>query len=315
MNRTQLVLTNRHVTAVVEPDNGANIRHIGIGSAQQHNVLAQYDWVSPVPSDDGASYGDSRLDWLSGYRGGWQILTPNAGAECETGGVTHPFHGEVSTSKWTVDRLSPSSVLLSTGTRGPIRVERQLSLDPDRSAVEVRTALINDTAVRAHALFVEHIAFSSTSDSRVSMPRGSTWHHDPASPEARLGMHSWNEQLERPVADRMFRLAYLDSGSEGWAEIEQPHIATRCRVTWDATTLPSLWYWQERGSDGYPWYGRADITALEPATSSPSDGLAAAIREGRAIELGPGERADVSVRVEVNEIRQDDREQGASDGV
>jgi hypothetical protein len=43
-------------------------------------LLACYDWAAPVPVSRSVTYGDPKLDWLSEYRGGWQLLIPNAGA-------------------------------------------------------------------------------------------------------------------------------------------------------------------------------------------------------------------------------------------
>jgi hypothetical protein len=50
-----------------------------------------------------------------------------------------------------------------------------------------------------------------------------------------------------------------------------------------------VWYWQvARGAYGYPWYGRTYSMALEPWTSWPGEGLAAAMRQGTALRLGAG---------------------------
>jgi hypothetical protein len=309
MSHSTIALVNRWLSVVIEPENGANIRHVGRGSAPQQNVLAEYDWASPLPAGRGLTYGDSRLDWLSGYRGGWQLLTPNAGAECEHLGVTYPFHGEVSTAAWSVDRVTPSTAVLSTGTRGPIKVERHIALDAGMSAVEVDTVLINESQIDAHALVVEHIAFRSGSGTIVDGPAESHWRHDPASPEDVGQAVPWNEDLRHPVHQGEFRLAYLEAGCEGWMNIVQPELQSVCRVLWDSSILPSLWYWQERGTEGFPWYGRADITALEPASTSPSDGLAAAIREERAMRIPPRESLRLKLRLELDQLEQPGEEE------
>lgn len=309
MSRSPIALVNRWLTVVIEPENGASIRHVGRGSSPQQNVLADYDWTSPLPAGQGLTYGDSRLDWLSGYRGGWQLLTPNAGAECEYLGVRYPFHGEVSTAAWSVDRVTPTTAVLSTGTRGPIRVERHISLDASASAVEVETLLVNESPVDAHAIMVEHIAFRSGSHTMVEAPSDSEWRHDPASREDSGRLERWSDDLRRPVPQGEFRLAYLEKGSQGWAHIVQPELQSVCRVLWDPSMLPSLWYWQERGTEGFPWYGRAEITALEPASTSPSDGLAAAIREERAMRIPPRESLRVKLRMEIDELGQSGEEE------
>ncbi len=64
--------------------------------------------------------------------------------------------------------------------------------------------------------------------------------------------------------------------------------------------LPYLWLWQELGaSTDYPWWGQAYVVGLEPFSSYPTNGLAAAVDNGTALRFGPGQRRDLqwSVRV------------------
>ena len=60
-------------------------------------------------------------------------------------------------------------------------------------------------------------------------------------------------------------------------------------ISWDLKAFPHLWFWQEIGGKGFPWYGRTEITAIEPASTWPSYGLEAAISSGQAFFLKPGE--------------------------
>lgn len=57
-------------------------------------LLASYDWPSPIGVTRSVSYGDAKLDWLSEYRSGWQLLVPDANTACEVSGLPLPFHGE-----------------------------------------------------------------------------------------------------------------------------------------------------------------------------------------------------------------------------
>ena len=59
-------------------------------------------------------------------------------------------------------------------------------------------------------------------------------------------------------------------------------------MAWDAATFPCAWFWWEIGGPEYPWYGRARIVAIEPATAARADGLAAARERSEAHELAPG---------------------------
>ena len=53
------------------------------------------------------------------------------------------------------------------------------------------------------------------------------------------------------------------------------------------------------------WYGRADITALEPSSVPFSDGLLAAIDRGDAWIIGPGEERSVEVSVSLIPVHEE----------
>jgi hypothetical protein len=293
------------LVVVIDPERGATIDHIGQSLDPKDNILAHYVWDSPMPARNGPGYGSSTMDWLSEYRGGWQVLTPSAGAESVTDGVLHPFHSEVSRAKWRVVDFSRDTVTLAVGTHGPLKVVRELKLSADRPRVSVWTTVSNDSPVAAPAIFVEHIAFKGDEHARVLVPEKSVWRHDSHSPEAAAagGNMSWLDSgMVNPVGSGEFRLSSLLSGSEGWAEFYSPQREGRTvRVEWDPLVLPHMWHWQERGSPGFPWYARADISAIEPSSVSISDGLEAAIERGEAWMLGPGESKRVEISIELSE--------------
>ena len=56
--------------------------------------LAWIDSEWPLRTGAGGVYYSADLDWLSGHRGGWQEMFPNAGAGCTIDGVFHPVHGD-----------------------------------------------------------------------------------------------------------------------------------------------------------------------------------------------------------------------------
>ena len=58
-------------------------------------------------------------------------------------------------------------------------------------------------------------------------------------------------------------------GGTGTYTVTRPDSDLGMTVTWDATTLPYLWYWQQFGRiDGYPWYGRAWNVAADQQPES-----------------------------------------------
>ena len=83
------------------------------------------------------------------------------------------------------------------------------------------------------------------------------------------------------------RLVYVEELSAGWWAIRNPGNGLGAGMSWNLADFPKLWLWQEIGGPGFPWYGRSAITAIEPATQSPSHGLEAAIAAGTARQLPP----------------------------
>ena len=107
-----ITLANSFIEVEMDPDHGAEI--MSVRRPGRSNVLAAYDWRSPLRASRSISYGDEASDWLSEYRGGWQELFPNGGASCTVAGVPLPFHGEVSQARWRTDEQSDVSITVST---------------------------------------------------------------------------------------------------------------------------------------------------------------------------------------------------------
>ena len=104
---------------------------------RDRDLLASYDWPSPVGVSQSSTYGDAKLDWLSDYRGGWQLLVPNAGAACDVDGVPLPFHGEwsrthVSVTERAADRVVMTVLVTEHSGVGGIHpgVYRYLGVEP-----------------------------------------------------------------------------------------------------------------------------------------------------------------------------------------
>lgn len=278
MTETLIELVSPTAAAVIDPIGGATITHFGEDLSEGSNVLAHYDWQQPIRARDGGRYGDTRLEWLSDYRGGWQLLTPNAGEAAELDGAEHPFHGEVSRAPWRVERRTATSVTMSVDTNGPLIARRTISVGTEAARISASTTLHNPAGPTASAILVEHIAFKGGDGDAVSAPGSSRW--APGALESRGGSG----------------FARLVGGVEGHVEFTSPGMRT-ARVEWDPRRLPFLWHWQERRSEGFPWFGRADIVGLEPASASNADGLAAAVARGEAWSIGAGESVSAEVSI------------------
>ena len=75
-------------------------------------------------------------------------------------------------------------------------------------------------------------------------------------------------------------------------------------LAWPLDVFPHVWLWQElNGTQGYPWYGRSYVMGVEPNTSFPADGLAAAVERGTAQALAPGDTVEATLTAVVFEPR------------
>jgi hypothetical protein len=296
----QIVLGNGALTVHVDLDLGAEITHLV--TADGTNLLYRGEWTSPVPSWNSESYGNQALDWLSAYRGGWQELFPNAGGAGTVLGTPLPFHGEVSRSRWSAEwHEDGRDVTLTSGTRLPLVLKRRMRLDPTRPVLFLEETISNEAAFPVPYVWGHHPAYGpplTASGASIDLP-GGTVTADAGMDTSMVDLvpgssHIWPNATGRdgalvdlsvvPAAPRQ-RLCYIQNLDAGWYAIRNPASGHGAALAWDVATFPCLWFWQEIGGEGFPWYGRARITALEPQTQAPSHGLEAAIAAGTARTL------------------------------
>lgn len=283
------------LTAIVDETLGGELRQIEFDGTP---LLATYEWDAPVPASRSRSYGDQRLDWLSEYRGGWQFLVPNAGAACVVDGVPLPFHGEWSRTDVDIDAVSSSEVSMRAGTRMPFVVHRTIGLlaGPDR--VVITTSIENVSPVRQPFVWGEHPAFLAGPGDRIDLPIGPVIDRDdetaetPAWPCGRPDAPGLDVV---PPTRPLESVHYLPDRPAGWAALRCPAVGVA--LAWEIDDFPHLWLWRELGSFGFPFHGRTSLVALEPASSWPGDGLAAAIEREQAHWLEPGARRTTVVTV------------------
>jgi len=284
-----LGLRSTTIEVDVEPDKGAQI--VGLRQPGCDDVLARYDWETPLPADRGSSYGDPRLDWLSGYRGGWQEMFPNAGEGCLVDGIPLPFHGEVSTARWDVVHHSPHEALLRCPARLPLVLERHMMLDDRLPVLRISETVQNVSDRPVPYLWGHHPAFCPPPGSRIDLSDGVRYRlsgatgagADGAWPILGGGPHPVD--LSTVPSEPTTRVLFL-SGAEGWFALRPPS-GTGVACAWDVDAFPNLWLWQHLAGPGFPTYGRGWITALEPVNVGYGDGLAAATDRGDAPVLPP----------------------------
>ncbi len=283
------VIRAGQTTVEVDERLGGEITRIRYGT---NDVLASYDRDWPVRVSRSSPYGDPKLDWLSEYRGGWQLLVPNAGAACEFDGVPLPFHGEWSRTRVHVAARSRSRLTMRAGTRLPFTVTREVEVATGPDRVLVHTTVTNRSGRAMPFVWGEHPAFAVGPGDQVDLPAAMM-----VSGDGRF-VGAWPNADGRDLSriraeDEPESLHFLTEFSEGWAAIRRPHVGVA--LAWEVRDFPCMWLWREVGSTTFPFFGRASILAIEPALTWPGDGLTAATERGHAIVLGPGDQRSTTV--------------------
>lgn len=285
-----IVIQNEHFVVTLNEHLGGEISQVSFGGI---DLLASYDWSSPVGRSRSSTYGSEKLDWLSDYRGGWQLLIPNAGAACEVNGVPLPFHGEWSRTHVKVVEHSSHRVVMTSGTRLPLTVTREVQVVSNPPRVLIGTSVHNTTDENAKFIWGEHPAFVVESGDAIDLPKSDLRNSD----GNQIG--SWPRRMDGGRLDLVTTehpheaVHFLTDLPNGWAALRRSAIGVA--LAWDVNDFPHAWIWHEIGSSGFPFYGRASLVAIEPASSWPGTGLATAIERGQAFELSPDERRSTTV--------------------
>lgn len=296
-----LTIANEHISIDIDPVHGAEITRIARPDGA--NALAWYDWSTPAPAErEHTSYGNDHLDWLSRYRGGWQELFPNEGMGGTYHDVPMAFHGDVSMTRWAVERQDADSCVLSVPSRLPLVLTREMRLAPDSATLLITETVTNDSDLPFHFLWGHHPVFPSIPGAVIDVPEGSTAWAEPSQPspfgtEPQAWPHlTGNDGVTRDLSvldDAVEqRLLYFERIPEGWLALRQPADSgvPGIAMSWDTETWPDMWYWLQNGTSEFPWYGRARMLELGPHTATPLHGLEHAVPAGGAHQIGPREQ-------------------------
>ena len=273
MTERPLVLASDGLRVEVDPGGGADV--LSVRDAQGREVLFEPHWRAG-PGDRGRD----DQSWVSGWRGGWTLLFPNAGPACTHRGRRHPYHGDAALSEWAVADLASDRLNLRYVDSDGAIVERGHRITPDR--LTIVTTITNPTDRPFEFVAVEHLILGAAF----------LWDTAP---------------LDLPAGPR--RVLDAESAPGDWSRVPGPGTQrfgaiVGCRrsrataysreglsvsVSWSGGHLGSLWYWIENGwNREVPWDGRTHCLGLEPASSANSDGLAEASRRGMSTTLAPG---------------------------
>jgi len=288
-------LCNEHLEVTVLPDKGADIYSL-VHRASGVDVLFKAPWGTRAPGP-WLRPSTTMERWIEAYPGGWQLLLPNGGDECTEQGVTWGFHGEAALVPWTVlDRSGFSATLEASLFTAPLHVLRELSLDGP--VLRVREVVTNRSEKDIEVMWSHHPAFGAPLLEAGSLLRAGcqTVLADDQAPGSLMGAgtrHEWPMvttpdgqvvdlgRLPGP-GERRAVLAYLLDFTAGYYAITNPRLNLGAGLRWPLDVFDKAWLWQEVHSTmGWPWFGRAYVVAVEPASSIPGHGMAG-VRAGGA---------------------------------
>ena len=246
--------------------------------------------------------GTSMEQWIEAYPGGWQLLLPNGGDECIQNGVTWGYHGEAALAEWTVLDASPDGAVLETRLFSvPLHLRRELVADGP--VLRITETVSNASPAPVEVMWSHHPAFGAPflDDSCVLSAGCRSVIADDRSPGSLLepgSRHNWplagaggSTDLSRvpgPDEPRSV-LAYLGDFSAGYFAITNQRLRLGVGLRWPLDPFGQAWLWQEmRQTEQWPWYRRAYVLAVEPASTIPGQGMAAARAAGQpGVQFAP----------------------------
>jgi len=295
LDRSGMVLLRSDALEVhVWADKGADICAL-IDRRSGVDLMWKTPWSVGEPS--GIPWtGDSQVDWLARYPGGWQQLVPNAGPGRVAAGVRQGYHGEAAIRPWRVLDLGPDRIVLSVDLfTAPVRLTRSVRIDGD--SVVIDDELVNRSDESLDVRWVQHPGFGPpfVDEHCVIETGAATFVSDAEAPGSILaadqvsdwpfavGADGARVDLRTVPPDRRSVFGALTDFEAGWFSITSPTTGLSLRMEWDADVFPHAWFWQElHATEGFPWFGRAYVVAVEPANVLPGKGCVGnRIRGGR----------------------------------
>lgn len=272
--------------------------------------LRQRGAIANLPDDIGT--------YMDGYPGGWQTIFPNGGDPVVEHGAQWGMHGEVCATPFDFDLPGDETVVLhAVLVRSPFEITKQVRVTGDR--LELTETITNQGGEPIEVMWSHHPAFGppllggacrletaartvlvddirDTASGDLAIGGRGTWPAVPAKDGTEIDLGS-----VPPPGAGIDRMAYLTDFDRGWVALRNPDVGLAVELDWDAELFPHAWYWLEaNGQTGFPWYQRAYVMAVEPATSIPGQGIQAArAKTGSQITFEPGQtrQAVIGLRV------------------
>lgn len=310
-------LENDDLRVEVLPGKGGDVTEIR-DKRTDVNVLLKvpHEWRPPTAGQVGAP--DPVAAFEDHYPGGWQSILPNGGGPSSAGPALAQ-HGESTIIPWEAtirEETDRVAVEMHTAlTRYPFELERTVSIHSGESRVNLREEATNTGEIPVEYSWLQHVALGEPvvgPAARLDVPCDRVL-TDPAHdhensrfpPGIEFDWPVWEEgdvNLQQfPEKDeRVFDLVAFADLTEGAYSVTNPEIDLGVTVSFDESFYEYVWYWGAFGGHvDSPFFGRNYNVGLEPSTSIPTiGGLDAAIENGTANVIEPGETVEAAVSLE-----------------
>ncbi|MCW8131556.1 MAG: DUF4432 family protein [Planctomycetota bacterium] len=295
-----VILENERVRAVVNAGRGTHIPEL-VYKPRDLDVIFKH----PRPHKHHAGFVPTAYDerpYNDHHAGGWFECFPNGGGPGDLEGARIGFHGEVWGQPFRIDAIEESpercAVTLTGFTqRTPFRLTKTFSLRAGDPCLRIDEKATNLGEQDLKVLWGQHPTFGGPfvdAHCRVEGP-ATSYFLDGEDPPLRRKWPAQNEQ-GRDLGQvhgkdaRMSRLVYLTDFAEGKVRLVSPTWKLAFEVEFDAARFPYVWFFENAGVLGAPWYGRAQMVALEPFT-----GMAGSLKEGHGLlKIPAGQTVEAS---------------------
>jgi hypothetical protein len=287
------------VTTLVGPELAVRIDPIGcrIASVVHRGHDREVLFVAPWPRHLLGTGPATNERWVAHWPGGWDVLTPNAGAPSDLAGIARGFHGEASVEPWEIEVRDDTTAVGRWRDRSGLTVERSIRVDGPR--VRVANDATNPTTAPVPFVWVEHLILDADllGAARLDLSGRAV-----ALDDTRRATDGWDAAAPWPTVrnagrdEDWGRLPPAGSARMGSVRDTRPPVRVAgehglsLRLDWSVTTLPYLWVWIEHAASAALPGGHAiNCVGLEPANTASGDGVAAGLARGDGHVLAPGD--------------------------
>jgi hypothetical protein len=300
-----VLLRSASLVARIDPWHGSELLElIDVRTGRQLLGHPGFSPIAPVAGE---------LDeetWLRSWRGGWQMLAPNAGNACVVSGSTHGFQGRASNDPWTCVERSTARAVFEWSGHG-LRLRRQVRLANASVVIDVHAIA---TAKQACWICAESIALGVElldPEVEVELPGGVAYELSeelgpPTPPDnvtgwpvARL-LDGSVERCDRyDVSTPHNRFLTVTRMPAGLLIARNLARKVGLEITWSCDVLPHLWVWHEERVSGGPYRFATEMLVFEPASVPHSLGLGTALAHNQAMRLSRGEACTYRIAARV----------------